>query len=236
MQEQLQQLIDLQKADKTLAEIRQRQITCRRELDELEQERTRVQAMVETLEAQLAEREDEARQLHQDLAQERENVVKSEERLPAIKTQKEYVAVLKEIDTAKRLARELEERLETVQQETTALQADRDEKVSALEGLQRQAEEKLEEARAELESLEKELASCEREREKVFKQVPVALQKRYKLLIERRGGVAVVEASQGACLGCNMHLPPQLFNSLYRVKEIQTCPHCNRLLYIAEQP
>jgi hypothetical protein len=29
-----------------------------------------------------------------------------------------------------------------------------------------------------------------------------------------------------------MHLPPQLFNSLFVVKEIQACPHCNRLLFV----
>jgi predicted nucleic acid-binding Zn-ribbon protein len=32
-----------------------------------------------------------------------------------------------------------------------------------------------------------------------------------------------------------MHLPPQLFNRLYVAKEVQNCPHCNRLLYLAEQ-
>ena len=62
------------------------------------------------------------------------------------------------------------------------------------------------------------------------------LRKRYQLLLDRRGGVAVVEARNGACLGCNMHLPPQLFNSLYLAKEVQTCPHCNRLLYVEKEP
>ncbi|NIQ93637.1 MAG: hypothetical protein GWN87_05090, partial [Desulfuromonadales bacterium] len=38
----------------------------------------------------------------------------------------------------------------------------------------------------------------------------------------------------GACLGCNMHLPPQLYNSLFRVDEIRACPQCNRLIYVED--
>jgi len=32
-----------------------------------------------------------------------------------------------------------------------------------------------------------------------------------------------------------MQLPPQQFNSLYTASEVQSCPQCNRLLFIAEQ-
>ena len=55
----------------------------------------------------------------------------------------------------------------------------------------------------------------DRQRETLTTQLPVALRKRYELLMSRRGGVAVVEARDGACLGCHMHLPPQMFNNLF---------------------
>jgi hypothetical protein len=69
----------------------------------------------------------------------------------------------------------------------------------------------------------------------LLKDLPVQLRKRYQLLFDRRGGMAVVEARNGACLGCNMHLPPQLFNSLFQTQEIQSCPHCNRLLFVSSK-
>jgi predicted nucleic acid-binding Zn-ribbon protein len=31
-----------------------------------------------------------------------------------------------------------------------------------------------------------------------------------------------------------MQLPPQLFNRLFVAKELQSCPHCSRLLYLGE--
>ena len=66
-------------------------------------------------------------------------------------------------------------------------------------------------------------------------EIPKPMQRKYQLLFERRDGRAVVQAKQGACLGCNMHLPPQLFNSLLQVPDIQACPHCNRLLYVPDE-
>jgi uncharacterized protein len=42
--------------------------------------------------------------------------------------------------------------------------------------------------------------------------------------------VAVVEAKEGNCMGCNMHLPPQLYNTLFRADDVITCPHCQRIL------
>jgi predicted nucleic acid-binding Zn-ribbon protein len=69
----------------------------------------------------------------------------------------------------------------------------------------------------------------------LLNQLPVTLRKRYLLLMERRGGVAVVEARNGACLGCHMHLPPQMYNSLFTLQEVQSCPHCSRLLFVRNE-
>ena len=162
-------------------------------------------------------------------------MVRAEERLPAIKTQKEYVAVLKEIDTAKRFEREISEQIEAKQNETSGFVAERDEKVAELEALKEKATTRLAEIRAESGQLDEQLVSQQQAREKLFTEVPKPMQRKYQLLFDRRNGLAVVEACQGACLGCNMHLPPQLFNSLMQVAEIQACPHCNRLLYVAEE-
>ena len=65
--------------------------------------------------------------------------------------------------------------------------------------------------------------------------LPASLLRKYQTLFKRRGGLALALARNGACLGCNMQLPPQQYNSLLRVTEMQTCPHCNRLLYVEQQ-
>ena len=35
----------------------------------------------------------------------------------------------------------------------------------------------------------------------------------------------------GTCQGCNMNVPPQLFNVLQRGTTIETCPYCHRIVY-----
>jgi predicted nucleic acid-binding Zn-ribbon protein len=60
--------------------------------------------------------------------------------------------------------------------------------------------------------------------------------KRYEKLREGCRGVAVVEARAGGCMGCNMQLPPQMYNNLHRGEELITCPHCQRILVLKQEP
>lgn len=235
MQDQLRLLIELQKIDDAMNRIRVNRRKCEKELDQFREEMERVQGMADSLAEQLAELERERRERELSLAQERDNVQKAEGRLPAIKTQKEYVAVLKEIDTAKKLSKELEEQIASRREAIETLAREKEEKAAEAEALNKKHEARQAEIRAALEELDESLAAKEAEREEALKQLPSSLRRRYEMLLERRSGVAVVEARNGACLGCNMHLPPQLFNSLFLVEEIQSCPHCNRLLYVREQ-
>jgi len=235
VQEDMQRLIELQKLDVSIRDMTLQKATREKELSELESEQARIEEMVNELQEKVAALESECRELDQALLRERDNMKRAEERLPAIKTQKEYVAVLKEIDTAKKFEKEIGERIEAKKGETASYTSDRDEKVAELDGLKAKAAERLAAIRSEGAELDAQLTSQQAAREELFKAVAKPLQRKYQLLLERRGGLAVVQASQGACLGCNMHLPPQMYNSLMRVADIQSCPHCNRLIYVAEE-
>ncbi|MDT8440213.1 MAG: C4-type zinc ribbon domain-containing protein [Desulfuromonadales bacterium] len=232
MQEQLQLLRDLQALDQKKLDIDQQRQQQSQEMAALQVEVDRLQQMVDTLDGQTQEIEAAHSELKLSLTKEQDNIGRAEARLPQIKTQKEYVAVLKEIDTAKKLAKELEEQIAANKQEIDALQADRDEKAGELQTVQDACSEQRDAIEARLGELDGELTTMVERRGALLGQLPTALRKRYELLLSRRGGIAVVEARGGACLGCNMHLPPQQFNSLYVASEVQSCPHCNRLLYV----
>ncbi len=235
MQEKLQLLKELQSLDterQTL--VRQRQ-TFVGEQDQLQSELDRVQEMVDSLTTEIDGLDEQRREFAQALTLEEDNIARSESRLPQIKTQKEYVAVLKEVDTAKKLSKELTEQIDAKDNELASLGADKEEKAAELASLGEKVAARRSEIGAEQTKVEADLESMTSRREALLKQLPTTLRKRYQLLLERRGGIAVVEARGGACLGCHMHLPPQQFNSLYLAKEVQSCPHCNRLLYIENQ-
>jgi predicted nucleic acid-binding Zn-ribbon protein len=234
VQEQLQVLKALQTLDQTRREL----LLQRQQLDNeqavLLAEVSRVQAMADSLAATIAARQTEREELLGKLEHERGLAVRAEARLPQIKTQREYLAVLKEVDTAKKQIKDLSDQLAAKDRETEALHADKAEKDGELAALSAQTAARQAEIDAAAVSLDDGLANHGRQREQLTGQLPVALRKRYDMLLERRNGVAVVEARDGACLGCHMHLPPQLFNRLYVAQEVQSCPHCSRLLYLRE--
>lgn len=230
--EHIELLKALQDLDHELNGIRQERRGLEQEQVELTSAMVRIQTMVDGLDEEIGKLQGQNDELEQGLAQEEANISRSEGRLPEIKTQKEYLAVLKEIDTAKKLAKDLQTALEEKQAQMDALSVEKDEKLKQLAELKEQSAARESEISEALKEFDKTLEKKAGQRSKHFDPLPKQMQKRYALLMERRGGIAVVEAREGNCTGCNMHLPPQLFNSLFLDPQIQSCPHCNRLLFV----
>ncbi len=233
VQEQVLVLQKLQALDKELNEIGKARELLESEQGALDTDLERIHGMVESLGEELEGLRGQRQELVRDLDQEKENIAKSEGRLPAIKTQKEYVAVLKEIDTAKKQSRDLEEQVEAKNGEMAGVEKDFQEKESELAELQERVESRRSEIAALLGEHDDQVGAKKTSRSDLFDELPAPLRKRYQMLVERRNGVAIVAARRGTCLGCNMQLPPQLFNSLYTATEIMTCPHCSRLIFLA---
>ena len=236
MHEKMNLLKELQEIDQEISAIENGQLCYRDELETFESDAARVQGMLDELAAELALLQKDEAQLQQDLLRERDNITRVEGRLPEIQTQKEYVAVLKEIDMAKKANKDLEDQLQAKQQEINGLEEDNQEKETELATIKEKADARGAEITELLADSDSTLAKRKTTRESVAKDLPAPLLRKYKTLFKRRGGLALAEARNGACLGCNMSLPPQQFNSLLRVNDMQTCPHCNRLLYVEQQP
>jgi len=173
--------------------------------------------------------------LEEGIAAEAENIRRTEAHQKDIKTQKEYQAVSREITTAKKLSAELEEQLLQKMGQTEELKkaiTGIEENLSALE--QNFASQKGE-VQGKIDRLEADISGVIAAREAIVKGLPATMMKRYQLLREQRRGVAVVEARDGSCLGCNMQLPPQLYNTLFRGNELIVCPHCQRVLVLRQE-
>nr|NIQ96802.1 hypothetical protein [Desulfuromonadales bacterium]NIS42811.1 hypothetical protein [Desulfuromonadales bacterium] len=132
MQEQLELLRDLQELDLELIEKRKEKSELEEEQSTITADLDKVQAMVDSLNADIQVLEDQRKDLAQDLLVEEGNIKRAEERLPTIKTQKEYVALLKEVDAAKKMNKEIQERIERLDEQMAALESDRDEKANEL--------------------------------------------------------------------------------------------------------
>jgi uncharacterized protein len=175
---------------------------------------------------------EEKRILDENLSTETEAIARSEARLREIKTQKEYQAVSKEIASAKKVKAELEDqvlqKIERIEELKSAVEKTSEE----LSELETGISERKGEIQAKIDKIDSEIAVDREERDQAAKEVSQGMLKRYAMLREKRQGVAIAEAKGGSCLGCNMNLPPQLFNSLYNADNLVSCPHCQRLLYL----
>lgn len=234
MHEKMNLLKELQEIDQEISAIENSQQSYRDELESFSANAERVQGMLDELDTELALLQKDEAQLQQDVLREHDNIKRVEGRLPEIQTQKEYVAVLKEIDVAKKANKDLEEQLQAKQREISSLEEDQQEKATELASIKENAEAREAEISELLQDSEATLSKRKETRDSVAADLPSSLLRKYQTLFKRRGGLALAEARNGACLGCNMQLPPQQFNSLLRVTEMQTCPHCNRLLYIEQ--
>jgi predicted nucleic acid-binding Zn-ribbon protein len=204
------------------------------EIESLDGRIQEIQSAVEAKKTEIETMTAERQTLEENLATENTNIARSEANLKGITTQKEYQAVNKEIATAKKLIAELEDhllqkigRLEELSTELASIESDLQSLDENL-GLQKA------EIRERIDKEKTSAAADAQEREERVKSIPPGILKRYEKLREARRGIAVVEARDGGCLGCNMHIPPQLYNNLYRGEELITCPHCQRILILKQ--
>jgi hypothetical protein len=235
VKEDVQLLIDLQELDQHILKGRSKQEEMRAEQKVLTLKAEKIKAVIDQLNTEIEAILQERSVINQSLLQEQDNIEKAEARLPEIKTQKEYLAVLKEVDIAKKQAKDQQDLLDSTDQALATLEEDQLEKQQELESLQAENDSRSSEINAELKKIDASLVSEDNKRARLVKQVPEPIRKKYELLLVRRKGLALVEASKCTCLGCNMHLPPQFFNTMLKKKGIASCPHCNRLLYVLPQ-
>lgn len=160
--------------------------------------------------------------------------IKLERQLLDVKTNKEYQAMLTEIQALKSKRSD---------RETVVLEHfEREEMLAAQtkQAEQRIAEEerKLKTGEADLEkesaSLDQSMHSIKVDRDAVRPNVPKAILARYDRLAGSRDGIAVSEIRKGACGACFKGLTPQAVQEARRMDAVMQCEQCGRILIWTE--
>jgi predicted nucleic acid-binding Zn-ribbon protein len=227
----LELLWELQKIDlslKSMSEERDRYPKEVKKLDENQSiESERIQKDREKIE--LLEKERRRKEGH--LNMEQEKIKRAEGRMFDVKTNKEYQALLSEIEGIKEANSREEEEILQVMDEIDELKKDlsKREKEMAITVERIEAEKrKIQERMAQGDAVWKQ--QVER-REVLSKQIESKLIKLYNTLKEKRQGVGVVSVKQETCQGCFVHVPPQMFIEVQKNNSLIRCPNCNRILY-----
>jgi len=161
-------------------------------------------------------------------------IEKSNIRLSSIKSNKEYKAVLKEIDDLKKAKFQREEKSLQIMEEIEVLRKKcQDNEKEVAEG-RKKLEKERNEVLIELKALDEELQLLEKKRDVLSQTVEQDLLKKYLLLKERKQGQAISPVSQAVCQVCHMRIPPQMYNELIRGDSLLRCTNCGRIIYWAD--
>lgn len=162
-------------------------------------------------------------------------IIKSNENLRMVTTNKDYQILLREVDDNKKRKDALEtqlleyidekERLEKIVQET---QSEYDLLKSKTEAEQEQIDEKSTSDRAQLD----EYTASQEEIGKTFDSGLMTL---FNRISKMNGGLAVVQVRNEVCMGCFMNIPPQLYIEVQRGTKLISCPQCSRIIYFNKE-
>ena len=231
LREQLELLWELQKIDLELKSIKEERDRYPKEMKKLDErqniEKERIQKEKEKIE--LLEKERRQKEGH--LNAEQEKIKRAEGRMFEVKTNKEYQALLSEIEAIKEANSQEEEEVLQVMDEIDELRKklSKREKEVAITLEKIEGEEKVIQERIAQGDLA--LKRQTERREALSKQLDSNLFKLYNTLKEKRQGVGVVNVKNETCQGCFVNIPPQMYIEVQRNRDLIRCPNCNRILY-----
>ena len=232
MDPQLQRLQELQALDTRIVGLERKLESIPGRTQAIRDGYQQAKAGVEASRAKLDSIRKEVRAKEKDLDYQASQRAKSEAKLYEVKTNKEYSAVLAEIETLKVEKGRIEEEILALMELGERLGREIGE---AETRLRRQGEEaKAQETAAteELRALEADLLAVRGERESLAREVPRDLLAQYVRLLKGRGGLAVaLVGANGICSGCRVTLTPQRFNEVRQSSQVLTCESCGRILY-----
>jgi len=154
-------------------------------------------------------------------------------KLLEVKSNKEYHALQKEIDTIKENMGTIEEEILLLMDEIEQYDVDLKRTHTRVAKHIEELEKKIAVHEGRLVEIPKLLEEKNTEKGELKKGIDSDLLQRYESTKSQRGGLGVVQVENGICMGCRLEIPPQQYNLILKNEDIYTCPNCHRILFYA---
>jgi hypothetical protein len=170
------------------------------------------------------------RALEQQVEEANQNIKKHQRQVFEVKTNKEYTAMLHEIEGEKKKVSEMEEKILALMEEADGLAESERRSTDRADQIRREADAKRAEIKARAQATEAKLAASAAARKSELEGLPPEVLAVYQRVSRGRGGLAVVPMVGGACGGCFANLPTRLTVEVKAMEELVTCEACGRIL------
>ena len=236
MHSDLKTVIELQQVDLRIAELTAQIDSLPLQIQELQKQINDFLHAHEERKHRLAENLKERRNLETDIQEIRQLISKHKDQLYQVKTNEQYRAMLKEIESEEARIRKIEDQILEEMIEAEDLGKLVQEAAARVESEKSQVA-------AEVSRLENERQADNEERERLLArraELTAALGGDVVALYERvrkgRRGVAVAEVRDGLCTACHVLLRPQVYNEVRTNAAVMTCENCSRIIFYVEPP
>lgn len=235
MDSQLQTLIELQGFDGKIAGLEAEAARLPRQIEAIQSALAEARKTVETVKGKLDATKKELRSKEKDLEVANVKRQKLEGRLYEVKTNKEYSAVLLEIEEAKQEKAQTEEAILNLMEMQERLGVDIKDAEQRFKTREEQGRQDEAVVRKKLAAVEQELDVLRTERRSRARELPAGLLASYERISKARGGVAVAAVSvAGVCGGCRVSIRPQAMQELRSAAGLMVCESCGRYLHWQE--
>lgn len=234
MNPDLRNLIALQDIDtkivtlkKQISEIPEKTANYREELQRLERTHQDRLALSQELAKQRRTRENDVEMMRTKLS-------RLIEQLMAVKTNKEYTAMLHEIQAAESQIHGTEDGILEIMEKMESMEKNLAREEKDLRIKQAELEDQIRKAEAAVPQIEVEINSLYETKAALEGRIEAELLGRYRRIADARRGIALAEAKDELCTACHVRIRPQVFADLIRTEEIHICDSCSRILFIRE--
>ena len=232
--EEMGVLLKLQELDLELNKIQAEHDSIPAQMEEMERDCNELNVEIEEQESELKTLKVTIREAESKIALLDEISKKYKQQLLTVKTNREYSALLTEIESVKREKEELEELILQNMEKTEALSAEIKEKNGRLKKLGKERQGKKDELDVKLKELSNEMVRHKRKRGRLTGGVNRPTLKLYERIMNSRVNRAVVPVRSGSCGGCFAHVPLQKVADIRKGSQIYTCDGCGRIQYYDE--
>ena len=234
MNPDLRNLIALQDTELKIAGLQKQVADIPNKIQAFENELRRMQSEHQNKVALMKELSNKRRTLEGQVDLSRAKLSKLKDQLMSVKTNKEYTAMLHEIQAAEEQIRGEEDKILELMEQMENMELEL--KGAEKEMLKNSAElrEQVRRTSESAPSLEAELTRLIDQKRLTEAQIGTDLLSRYRRIAEVRKGVALAEAKDELCSACHVRIRPQMYAELLRTENIHACDSCSRILFSRE--
>lgn len=233
--QELDYLIKLQDIDAQIYRLNAEKESKPEEIKELKDSLAQKQSGMKEAEENLKTLQVKHKEKEMELGTKEEGVKKLQAQLYQLKTNKEYSAMLHEIEGHKADNSLLEEEIIKLMDAIDMASAKVGEEKKEFEEESKSTEAAIKVIEDRIKEIESNIAGLNKKRKELTPNISPRTLNDYERILSGKDGLALVEVVNDCCGGCYMQMPPQVINEIRMKQNIIRCESCNRMLYIKDE-